>query len=397
MASLPTPQAQGKRPFFAAPPSLDPIAKPPPSFHQPAALPSASSSSSAPAQRPAKRARTAAAPNGNYKGYYARRRGAGGGGGGSRASDAADERLALVPAEWIKGKRVLDVGCNAGAVTVEMAQRAGAAKVTGVDIDPELVRAARKHADLAWSRQAPLSRLLEEAAHLSSSSSRSSSQAAPLLPLVLDESTSPFVPSSSSYFPSSLARMFGFLPSPRSAPGLLTTFHPQAEVETAGVLRRGKRKVMPREVRAFPENVRFVCADWVNDEIPDDREGYEVIVAFSVTKWIHLHTLNAGLLTFFRRAFDALLPGGRLLLEPQPFSTYARSARADPLLQANYARLREGAEKGWKAEEGDFERVLIELVGFEKRELLGETGRVGSTFRRPVEVYTKRGGGSWGV
>jgi len=73
--------------------------------------------------------------------------------------------------------------------------------------------------------------------------------------------------------------------------------------------------------------------------------------------------------------------------------------------------------RGWRAEEGEFERVLVELVGFEKRELLGETGEMGesffsfreyginverntdpvfeltgSTFRRPVEVYTKRGG-----
>ena len=70
--------------------------------------------------------------------------------------------------------------------------------------------------------------------------------------------------------------------------------------------------------------------------------------------------------------------------------------------------------RGWRAEEGEFERVLCELVGFEKRELLGETGEMGeffsrfgiisernidpvfeltgSTFRRPVEVYTKRGG-----
>ncbi|GAA6049182.1 hypothetical protein JCM3770_003297 [Rhodotorula araucariae] len=385
MAALPTPQAQGKRPLFAATPVLDPVAKPPPSFHQP------SSSSAGPgpaAPRPAKRARTTAAPNGNYRGYYARRRQ-----GESARPDAADDRVALIPPQWVAGRRLLDVGCNAGAVTVELAQRRGAAKVVGVDIDPELVRAARKHADLAWSRQSPLQRLVDEAAHLAASPSST----VPLPALELDESTSPFTAAAPAYFPASLARMFGFLPAPRTAPGLLTTLHPQAEVETQGVLRRGKRKVMPREVRAFPENVRFVCADWVNDEIADDRDGYDVIVAFSVTKWIHLHSLNAGLLTFFRRAFDALLPGGKLILEPQPFSTYARSARAEPLLQANYARLREGAEKGWRAEDGDFERVLIELVGFEKRELLGETGRVGSTFRRPVEAYTKRGGGSWGV
>lgn len=48
-----------------------------------------------------------------------------------------------------------------------------------------------------------------------------------------------------------------------------------------------------------------------------------------------------------------------------------------PELQERYDKLLEGAEKGWRPEDGDFERVLTELVGFGKRELLGETGRIG--------------------
>lgn len=114
--------------------------------------------------------------------------------------------------------------------------------------------------------------------------------------------------------------------------------------------------------------------------------------SLSITKWIHLRSLNVGLLTFFRRCFDALLPGGRLVLEPQPFSTYARSARAsgEATLRDNYARLVEGAEKGWRAEEGDFERVLIELVGFEKRELLGETGKIGALLASPALLLSPR-------
>ncbi|GAA5920902.1 hypothetical protein JCM3775_003999 [Rhodotorula graminis] len=407
------PEPHAKRPrttFFDSAPNLNPTRKPPPSFHQPSAssssAPTGSTDPGHPGAPKARKRDRASAPNGNFRGYYSRRRGlvpssGGGGPAAPRAVDAPDERLALVPPEWLRGKRVLDVGCNGGVVTVEVAQHGLAAKVTGVDIDADLVRAARKHAELVWSRQAPLQRLVDEAAYLSHAhtSSRSPSPSHTLAPLDLDTTTqSPFASTSRAppYFPLSLPRMFGYLPTPR---GLLTTHHPQPEVETVGVLRRGKRKVMPLEVKAFPDNIRFAHADWVNEEIPDDRDGYDVILAFSITKWIHLRSLNVGLLTFFRRCFDALLPGGRLLLEPQPFSTYARSARAshEQDLQDNYARLVEGADKGWRAEEGDFERVLIELVGFEKRELLGETGKVGSTFRRPVEVYTKRGGGSWGV
>lgn len=107
-----------------------------------------------------------------------------------------------------------------------------------------------------------------------------------------------------------------------------------------------------------------------------------------MTKWIHLQSLNAGLLTFFKKCHDKLNPGGRLVLEPQPFSTYQRSVKmstrgqgggnpSSSLLRDNFESLKSGAQRGWRWEEGDFERVLIELVGFEKCELLGETGKVG--------------------
>ncbi|GAA6023147.1 hypothetical protein JCM10207_005742 [Rhodosporidiobolus poonsookiae] len=353
---------------------------------------------------------------GNYKSYYLRRRAAGTG----SSLSAPDPRLALVPPEWLKGKKVLDVGCNSGLVTIEIAQRFGAARVTGVDVDAELVKSAKGNVELAWSRQAPLPRLTEEASYLSNLSSRSRHASAsrsgspsrsrspspappPALP-VAPNSASPFAHPSSSlppalaHFPLSLPRQFGYLPHPYS---LLTRYVEQAEVETQGVIRRGKRKVMPEEERAFPENVSMRCADWVEEEIKEDREGYDVIVAFSITKWIHLHSLNPGLLTFFRRLFTSLLPGGRLILEPQPFSTYSTTLKnlrpCPPALQANLERLQEGAERGWRAEEGEFQRVLVESIGFEKCEVLGWTGEEGSSWRRCVEVYTKRGGGSWGV
>jgi 7SK snRNA methylphosphate capping enzyme len=54
--------------------------------------------------------------HGNYRHYYVRR----------RANEQyplpleRDERLALFDRELFKGKRILDVGCNSGEVTVEL-------------------------------------------------------------------------------------------------------------------------------------------------------------------------------------------------------------------------------------------------------------------------------------
>jgi 7SK snRNA methylphosphate capping enzyme len=98
-----------------------------------------------------------------------------------------------------------------------------------------------------------------------------------------------------------------------------------------------------------------------------------------------LHGLNSALHHFFSRVFRCLLPGGVFVLEAQPFSTYAKSARLSPELKANYEKLRDGvegqtgpdAERGWRSEDGDFERVLLEEIGFERKESRGETGEKG--------------------
>jgi hypothetical protein len=54
---------------------------------------------------------------------------------------------------------------------------------------------------------------------------------------------------------------------------------------------------------------------------------YDTMMAFSVTKWIHLNFGDQGLKRFFKRIYRALFPGGRFILEPQPWSSYRLKRR----------------------------------------------------------------------
>lgn len=58
------------------------------------------------------------------------------------------------------------------------------------------------------------------------------------------------------------------------------------------------------------------------------RGHYDVVICLGVTKWVHLHWGDVGVVRLFTRAYQSLSPGGLFVLEPQPWSSYNRSRRA---------------------------------------------------------------------
>ncbi|PPR02266.1 hypothetical protein CVT24_011615 [Panaeolus cyanescens] len=276
--------------------------------------------------------------HGNYHGYYAKR------------PVATDERLAVLPSNIFQGCRVLDIGCNEGWLTCDIAQNRGATFVVGVDIDDSLIQGAWRRRRAIWSMQGPTSGHTElvdtdpspptkkrkkndtqdkdeEAAHVAS--------ATPL----------------SGYFPASCEHELGPLPIPPST-------------------RRGKT--------VFPHNIAFRTADWVTTTIVDDAEGYNVVLALSVSKWIHLNDGDEGIKTFFKRVYGVLQPGGRFVFEPQPWESYAKARRMDPKLKENASKL--------TLRPNDFTALLQEL-GFKLEKCYNEVGEGG--FKRSIEVYLR--------
>lgn len=56
-----------------------------------------------------------------------------------------DPRLAVFRPQWFHGKKVLDVGCNTGHIALAIARHWSPARILGVDIEEELVHAARQN------------------------------------------------------------------------------------------------------------------------------------------------------------------------------------------------------------------------------------------------------------
>ena len=72
---------------------------------------------------------------GNYNRYYGYR----------NKNNEDDQRIELLEKNWFENKTCLDIGCNVGHLTLWIAKHFQPSKIKGVDIDPELVKAAKSN------------------------------------------------------------------------------------------------------------------------------------------------------------------------------------------------------------------------------------------------------------
>jgi len=76
---------------------------------------------------------------GNYGRYYGYR----------PSSEGGDPRLRLVEGSWFEGGKCLDVGCNSGKLTAEIASRFAPRSMVGIDVDADLVDKAQHASERA--------------------------------------------------------------------------------------------------------------------------------------------------------------------------------------------------------------------------------------------------------
>ncbi|KAF2808848.1 S-adenosyl-L-methionine-dependent methyltransferase [Mytilinidion resinicola] len=182
----------------------------------------------------------------------------------------------LIPGLFADGSAVLDVGCNAGAVTVQLAHFYDTGSVTGVDVDPQLIEDAGIYCAFQSSR---------------------------IRPATADS------PRQINYFPISAIHDVG----PRIPPLPATDEDSGSDAGAGSPL---------SEATPDLQTVQFICEDWVISQNPKTSGPYDVILALSVVKWIHLKHLDAGLEAFFRKCASSLKEGGYFVIEVQSWNSY---------------------------------------------------------------------------
>ncbi|OWF41071.1 7SK snRNA methylphosphate capping enzyme-like [Mizuhopecten yessoensis] len=135
----------------------------------------------------------------------------------------------------------------------------------------------------------------------------------------------------------------------------------------------------------FPHNVVFVQGNYVpeREELLElEKEDYDVILALSLTKWVHLNFGDDGLKRMFKRIYRQLRPGGRLILEPQPWSSYKKKKKLTPEIFETFKSISLKPEQF-----SDY--LLSKEVGFSTCEVVDTPFNKSKGFRRTIQLFTK--------
>lgn len=236
-----------------------------------------------------------------------------------------DLRMKCFKKEWFEEKDVLDLGCNVGHVTLTVARDFKPRIIMGIDIDTSLIKAAKNN--LRYYVKTPVS--------------------------------TPGTSGRGVDFPVSFSVTSG----PLAAPVVVNS----------------------DENLSFPHNVIFKQENYVpsgSEVLSKQKPMYDVILCLSLTKWIHLNWGDEGLKLTFKRIFLNLRPGGKLILEPQPFSSYKKKKNLTEKIRSNYDAIKFRPEHF-------VDYLLSDSVGFATFEVLEIPQHKASGFQRPLYLLTK--------
>ncbi|KAF7819787.1 putative RNA methyltransferase At5g51130 [Senna tora] len=266
-------------------------------------------------------------PYGNYRNYY-----------GYRIGHDVDEdpRLKVFKKEWFEGKDCLDIGCNNGIITIQIAKKFFCRSILGIDIDSNRVQ------DAYWNLRKAVK---------SESSVKTSTKASKLRVEDQEDGNSE-----------------------NNSENCITASSNEELKEISRELSSTKKRDLSDVVSFRKENV-------VRNPHPPEK-CYDTILCLSVTKWVHLNWGDDGLLTLFAKIWKLLQPGGILVLEPQPWKSYESNRLVSETTAMNYHNIMFRPEQ--------FQEILLDKVGFRTVEDI-TSGLSGSKtgFNRPILVFKK--------
>lgn len=305
---------------------------------------------------------------GNYDRYYGYR----------HLNEFMDVRLKVFKKnpQLFKDKDVLDIGCNVGLLTIAAGKSLHPKSIIGLDIDKNLIARARKNLSLyvrvpndnkSGANDSNVA-TKDECNDSNTSKKRRNSKRYSRRNSRYEKNKHRESETKTQFFPMSLPMCLGRIPN-------LTKIEVEGESSCTDEI------LSPQ----FPDNVFFRTANYVpkdESQLANETQQYDLILCLSVTKWIHLNFGDAGLKMAFKRMFNQLRPGGKLILEAQNWASYKKKKKVSETVKENYHMIRFFPKKF-------NEYLLSSEVGFSHSYPLGIPRHLNKGFSRPIQLFVK--------
>ena len=281
------------------------------------------------AGKPKNKAQKKSFEYGNYNRYYGYR----------NADHGKDPRLRYLNPEWFSAKDVLDIGCNVGHVTLAIARNLNPRSILGIDIDENLIRAAKQNVKHYTScimpqqtpqysaggagvttGQTPLNTPLYSGGCVTPSRTPSYPGWDAIEHVSMQQSNVPSAredenldkqPNRNDLFPICMPILYGPIDptNPSLVPGSVReSDHSSRDMHGPA----GQGAIVSSSFLSFPQNIRFSCTNYVleSDDLLDViQPEYDTILCLSTTKWMHLNFGDEGIKRAFKRMYAQLRYG----------------------------------------------------------------------------------------
>eukprot|EP01112_Ceratiomyxa_fruticulosa_P020714 TRINITY_DN7139_c0_g2_i4.p1 TRINITY_DN7139_c0_g2~~TRINITY_DN7139_c0_g2_i4.p1 ORF type:complete len:395 (-),score=89.96 TRINITY_DN7139_c0_g2_i4:183-1367(-) len=289
---------------------------------------------------------------GNYKEYYSSRTP-----GDSSQEFSVDPRMNFFKKEWFEGRDCLDIGCNAGHLSIYIAYNYQPRSILGVDIDPYLVKLAQNAVKATYEallneqnemtttteKQPKRIKFSDSETETTTTTTTATSLASTeenqlTTPTAKIDSTSNIQNNKAEHTPqtSTESQTSTFtdqnLQATTSTPTLNTTSAPSSSTTQVNNANQSNQV----NSRSFPDNISIREENYVQTE---SIERFDTVLCMSVTKWIHFNWGDEGVKKLFQKIFSQLNPGGIFILEPQPWASYRKKHSLTPQIKENYQKI----------------------------------------------------------
>lgn len=262
---------------------------------------------------------------GNRADYYHKR---------GTSLEVLDSRVFALDSLYFRGKKVLDLGCHCGIVTLQIAKTFRPRYIKGIDIDFRLINKAVTH----WAAEEKIAALQKQHAEEQ---------------LLLKE------------------KLAGFKAFPKA---ILEIDKGLREL----VFHEPDSRKMDEEFEVeYPHNVSFEITNALDLDEAREKKQYDCVVCFSLTKWVHLNYGDEGIKKLFSKIKSVLAPQGYLFLEVQKYKTYSKKAK-------EFARFRQVLPT-IRLLPDMFEEYLCKKLGFVREEVVASKNQ--EAFKRDITIF----------